>query len=159
MPAAVHSALDLIALQTSLNQLQACTCPNCTLAARYEELGKAVLGEWAGFWVVATTQFILLVGLMVTYMVTAGQSLQAAANPNCNDHTMQVCPFIHSCPLGAEQVFLGNPPPLFPRGGGGGAWVPLHTLKHAGLSVHCVDGLWPLARPQCSLPGAFRGAS
>ncbi|KAK9831112.1 hypothetical protein WJX74_003668 [Apatococcus lobatus] len=56
---------------------------------RYEELGKAVLGERAGFWAVATTQFILLVGLMVTYMVTAGQSLQAASNPNCNDHTMQ----------------------------------------------------------------------
>ncbi len=62
------------------------TCRMC----RYEELGKAVLGEKWGFWAVATTQFVLLVGLMVTYMVTAGQSLQAASNPDCNDHTMQV---------------------------------------------------------------------
>ncbi len=53
-------------------------------------MGKAVLGDRVGFWVVATTQFVLLVGLMVTYMVTAGQSLQAATNPQCNDHTMQV---------------------------------------------------------------------
>lgn len=64
--------------------------PEGSVLGRYEELGKAVLGDKAGFWAVATTQFILLVGLMVTYMVTAGQSLQAASNPNCNDHTMQV---------------------------------------------------------------------
>ena len=88
--------------------------PNCTVAARYEELGKAVLGERVGFWAVATTQFILLVGLMVTYMVTAGQSLQAASNPNCNDHTMQVC-------LSMKFLLSWNaadaPPPLVGPGG------------------------------------------
>ena len=76
----------LVATECSLNNI----FKPCPATCSYEELGKAVLGEKLGFWAVATTQFVLLVGLMVTYMVTAGQSLQAATNPMCNDHTMQV---------------------------------------------------------------------
>ena len=51
---------------------------------RYRDLGRAVLGPH-GAWAVVPFQWSVLIGLAVTYNVTAGQSLQAIGSTACNE--------------------------------------------------------------------------
>ncbi|KAK9815636.1 hypothetical protein WJX72_007252 [[Myrmecia] bisecta] len=57
-----------------------------TRHCRYQDLGKAVFGKRWGAWAIVPSQFSVMIGLAVTYTVTAGQSLQAIHDTDCNDH-------------------------------------------------------------------------
>eukprot|EP01026_Neomeris_dumetosa_P050426 TRINITY_DN4421_c0_g1_i8.p2 TRINITY_DN4421_c0_g1~~TRINITY_DN4421_c0_g1_i8.p2 ORF type:complete len:251 (-),score=14.82 TRINITY_DN4421_c0_g1_i8:5-757(-) len=50
---------------------------------RYRDLGQAILGDKLGLWVIVPFQFIVLIGLDITYMVTAGESLWAVQREVC----------------------------------------------------------------------------
>eukprot|EP00884_Botryococcus_braunii_P012819 jgi/Botrbrau1/21538/Bobra.174_2s0041.1 len=51
--------------------------------SRYRDLGVAILGKRLGLWVVVPFQFSVMIGLAITYTVTAGESLLAVSSSQC----------------------------------------------------------------------------
>eukprot|EP01025_Chloroclados_australasicus_P061871 TRINITY_DN8126_c0_g2_i1.p1 TRINITY_DN8126_c0_g2~~TRINITY_DN8126_c0_g2_i1.p1 ORF type:complete len:450 (-),score=25.83 TRINITY_DN8126_c0_g2_i1:237-1586(-) len=58
-----------------------------TRFSRYRDLGQAILGERRGKLVIIPFQFIVLVGLDITYMVTAGESMQTVQREVCQSQS------------------------------------------------------------------------
>eukprot|EP00887_Chlorella_sp_A99_P007119 scaffold2.g7119.t1 len=50
----------------------------------YREMGEMILGPRMGKYLVGTIQYTLMVGLCITYSVTAGQSLKGIASDDCS---------------------------------------------------------------------------
>ena len=77
----------------------------CQLAGRQHDQLDAVphacAGERMGFWVVAPVQYSVWVGLCVTYMVTAGQSLQVYTPAA---HNIWWCPRSQASPVSDSAV-------------------------------------------------------
>jgi amino acid permease len=76
----------------------------------YREIGEAVWGRRAGWWAVAPVQYTLMVGLCVTYSVTAGQSMKGVASAECDgaDCAAGLAPWILA--FGAGQLALSMVP-------------------------------------------------
>ncbi|KAL4442421.1 hypothetical protein ABPG77_005005 [Micractinium sp. CCAP 211/92] len=55
----------------------------------YREMGEALLGPRKGRLLVACVQYTLMLGLCITYSVTAGQSLKGVASDDCNGKDCQ----------------------------------------------------------------------
>ncbi len=76
----------------------------------YRELGQAAWGARAGWWAVVPVQTTLMVGLCVTYTVTAAQSLKGAASAECAgaDCATGLAPW--AAAFGAAQLLLSQVP-------------------------------------------------
>lgn len=76
----------------------------------YREIGEAVLGPRAGKWAVLPVQYSLMVGLCITYAVTAGQSFKGIASSDCTGADCQngIAPWIVL--FGGTQLLLSQVP-------------------------------------------------
>eukprot|EP01023_Acetabularia_acetabulum_P058183 TRINITY_DN6838_c0_g2_i3.p1 TRINITY_DN6838_c0_g2~~TRINITY_DN6838_c0_g2_i3.p1 ORF type:complete len:488 (-),score=64.93 TRINITY_DN6838_c0_g2_i3:164-1549(-) len=86
-----------------------------TRFSRYRDLGAAILGERGGALIIVPFQFIVLVGLDITYMVTAGQSMMTVQREVCAGDT-GTCSNINLTEwiiiFGAMQLLLSQLPDL-----------------------------------------------
>jgi len=76
----------------------------------YREIGEAVWGPRTGRWAVASVQYTLMIGLCITYSVTAGQSLKGIISGECSgsDCEFGVVPWI--IVFGVVQLALSQVP-------------------------------------------------
>lgn len=63
--------------------------PNGERLNTYREMGEAILGPRKGRLLVGCVQYTLMVGLCITYSVTAGQSLKGMASNECSGKDCQ----------------------------------------------------------------------
>lgn len=76
----------------------------------YRELGTAIWGKTLGWWAIAPVQYTLMVGLCITYSVTAGLALKGIASSECDGADCQdgIAPWIVL--FGIIQLFLSQVP-------------------------------------------------
>ncbi|KAG7667163.1 hypothetical protein KSW81_000904 [Nannochloris sp. 'desiccata'] len=76
----------------------------------YREIGEAVWGARYGRHIVESVQFTLMIGLCITYSVTAGQSIKGTADKGCDGADCEdgLAPWIIL--FGVTQLFLSQVP-------------------------------------------------
>ena len=76
----------------------------------YREIGQYVWGERRGWWAVAPVQFLLMMGLCITYTVTAGQSVKGIVSSDCSGVDCQEGLAGYCVLFGFVQLFLSQVP-------------------------------------------------
>ncbi|KAI3427219.1 hypothetical protein D9Q98_007154 [Chlorella vulgaris] len=84
--------------------------PNGDRLNTYRAMGAEILGHRRGKYLVATVQFTLMVGLCITYSVTAGQSLKGMVSNDCNGKDCQEGISAWIVLFGAVQLLLSQVP-------------------------------------------------